>query len=99
MASFIAGLQGKPVVLFVPEGVNDDSLQDICSLMAEGKICFCYMNFSQRMSRCHGINIFMLAAVFAIIGNIRPSSSVQPLDRLRRSLRKPSEIFGKLLDS
>lgn len=37
MASFIAGLQGKQVVLFVPEGVNDESMQDICSLMAEGK--------------------------------------------------------------
>lgn len=37
MASFIAGLQGKQVVLFVPEGVNDKSMQDICSLMAEGK--------------------------------------------------------------
>ena len=24
-------------MLFVPEGVNDDSMQDICSLMAEGK--------------------------------------------------------------
>ena len=37
VASFIAGLQGKPVVLFVPEGVDDDSMQDVCSLMAEGK--------------------------------------------------------------
>ena len=37
MASFIAGLQGKQVVLFAPEGVNDESMQDICSLMAEGK--------------------------------------------------------------
>lgn len=37
MASFIAGLQAKQVVLFVPEGVNDESMQDICSLMAEGK--------------------------------------------------------------
>ena len=37
MASFIAGLQGKQVVLFVPEGVNDESMQDISSLMVEGK--------------------------------------------------------------
>ena len=37
LASFIAGLQGKPVVLFVPEDVNDESMQDICSLMCEGK--------------------------------------------------------------
>ena len=37
MASFIAGLQAKQVVLFVPEGVNDQSMQDICSLMGEGK--------------------------------------------------------------
>lgn len=37
MASFIAGLQAKQVVLFVSEGVNDESMQDICSLMAEGK--------------------------------------------------------------
>ena len=37
VASFIAGLQGKPVVLFVPEGVDDEAMQDICSLMAEGK--------------------------------------------------------------
>lgn len=36
LASFIAGLQGKPVVLFVPEDVNDESMQDICSLMCEG---------------------------------------------------------------
>ena len=36
LASFIAGLQGKSVVLFVPEGVDDESMQDICSFMSEG---------------------------------------------------------------
>lgn len=36
-ASYIAGLQGKPVVLFVPEDQTDESLQDICTVMVEGK--------------------------------------------------------------
>lgn len=35
-ASYVAGVQGKPVVLFVPEDQTDDTLQDICALMVEG---------------------------------------------------------------
>ncbi|XP_048580282.1 dynein heavy chain domain-containing protein 1 isoform X3 [Nematostella vectensis] len=35
-ASYVAGIQGKPVVLFIPEGVEDSSLEDVNTLMAEG---------------------------------------------------------------
>lgn len=36
-AGYIAGLQGKQIVLFVPEGLTDPGMEDICSLMAEGE--------------------------------------------------------------
>ena len=52
VASFIAGLQGKPVVLFVPEGVCDCSMQDICSLMSEGKYRLFYRCISFDSVRC-----------------------------------------------
>ena len=32
-------------MLFVPEGVSDDSMQDICSLMSEGKYAHCNTAF------------------------------------------------------
>ena len=35
-AGYIAGLQGKQVVLFIPEGLDPNAMKDICSLMAEG---------------------------------------------------------------
>ena len=39
-ASYVAGVQGKPVVLFVPEDQTDDTLQDICAVMVEGRFIF-----------------------------------------------------------
>ena len=35
-------------MLFVPEGINDDSMQDICALMAEGKRLIPYKSTIRR---------------------------------------------------
>ena len=40
-------------MLFVPEGVNDDSMQDICSLMAEGKFVI-----AKTVSLCDTVDLF-----------------------------------------
>ncbi len=36
-ACFVAGLQGKPVVLFIPEGLNKEGWQDVAALLDEGR--------------------------------------------------------------
>ena len=44
-AGYIAGLQGKQVVLFIPEGLDPNAMKDICSLMAEGVwLCLDFRN-------------------------------------------------------
>lgn len=35
-AIFIAGLQGKQVVLYVPRNIDHKTMLDVCSLMTEG---------------------------------------------------------------
>jgi hypothetical protein len=37
-AVYVAGLQGKQVVLYVPQNVDHKTMQDVCSLMSEGMI-------------------------------------------------------------
>lgn len=43
-AAYLAGLQGKQVVLYVPQSVEYNTLQDVCSLICEGKINMCESN-------------------------------------------------------
>ena len=38
-AVYAAGLQGKQVVLYVPQNIDSKTLQDVCSVMSEGKFC------------------------------------------------------------
>ena len=38
-AVYVAGLQGKQVVLYVPQNIDRKTLQDVCSVMSEGKFC------------------------------------------------------------
>ena len=35
-AVYVAGLQGKQVVLYVPQNIDRKTMQDVCSLMSEG---------------------------------------------------------------
>ncbi|XP_028405416.1 dynein heavy chain domain-containing protein 1-like isoform X2 [Dendronephthya gigantea] len=35
-AVFVAGLQGKQVLVYIPQNIDRDTLQDVCSLMSEG---------------------------------------------------------------
>jgi hypothetical protein len=35
-AIYVAGLQGKQVVLYVPQNIDRKTMQDVCSLMSEG---------------------------------------------------------------
>lgn len=36
-ACFVAGLQGKPVVLYIAENLCKDGLQDVAALLTDGK--------------------------------------------------------------
>ena len=41
-ACFVAGLQGRPVVLFIQEGLSKEGMKDVASLMVEGNFGCCY---------------------------------------------------------
>ena len=42
-ACYVAGLQGRPIIVYIPEGLNKEGMQDVAAMLIEGKQIFCSM--------------------------------------------------------
>ena len=40
-ACYVAGLQGRPIIVYIPEGLNKEGMQDVAAMLVEGKQIFC----------------------------------------------------------